>query len=160
MELTSETSHMLTSFTCSFYFAGCLKELSAWTKAREDWFHPSLTQSLTYQIQARVCKQKKIISMRSCDLCFIPVYVKSNFFWLKHLVQSPLSPGIHSGPQCILITGDFILNINSMSLNKMNFIIFVHRLTNDKNDIKFSLSKYASLFTDLQRKPCTAPAHT
>lgn len=47
-----------------------------------------------------------------------------------------------------------------MSLNKMNFLIFVHRVMNDKNDIKFSLSKYASLFTDLQRKPCTAPAHT
>lgn len=99
--------------------------------------------------------------MRSCDLCFIPVYVKSNFVpGFKDLIQSPLSPGIHSGLQCILITGEFISNINSMSLNKMNFIIFVHRLMNDKNDIKFSLSKYASLFTDLQRKPCTAPAHT
>lgn len=47
-----------------------------------------------------------------------------------------------------------------MSLNKMNFILFVHGLMNNKTDTRFGLSKYAGLFTDLQRKPCTAPAHT
>lgn len=48
-----------------------------------------------------------------------------------------------------------------MSLNKMNFMIFVHRLmNNNKTDIRFGLSKYAGLFTDLKRKPRTAPAHT
>jgi len=61
---TSEIPLMLTFFTCSFYFAGYLKELSARATTREDWCHLSLTQSLLDQIQARECIQEKRISTR------------------------------------------------------------------------------------------------